>query len=71
MANASRNHVGPGAHGKHSGTGAMTDLPEGLVEDNAVLSNRDKSRHSHERGLDSRSVQIEQHPEEQEPIEGR
>lgn len=61
MANASKKHVGPGAQGKHSGTGAMTVLPEGVLEDNMVLSNRDKSRHSHERGLDGASVKTEQY----------
>ena len=58
MANASK-HMGPGAQGKRSGTGAMTELPEGLLEENRVLSNRDKSRHSDERGLDSKMVQTE------------
>ena len=60
MANASK-HMGPGAQGKRSGTGAMTELPEGLLEENMVLSNRDKSRHSDERGLDSATVQTEQY----------
>lgn len=61
MANASRKHVGPGAHGKGSGTGAMTELPEGILEPNMVLSNRDKAQHSDERGLDSKAVQTEQY----------
>lgn len=61
MANASKNHMGPGSHGKGSGTGAMTELPEGVLEENMVLSNRDKSLHSSERGLDSRTVQTEQY----------
>jgi hypothetical protein len=39
----------------------MTELPEGVLEENMVLSNRDKSRHSDERGLDSRDVQTEQY----------
>ena len=60
MANASRRHSGPGIQGKGSGTGAMTELPEGILEENMVLSNRDKSRHSDERGLDSKTVQTEQ-----------
>jgi hypothetical protein len=38
----------------------MTELPEGVLEENMVLSNRDKSRHSDERGLDSKTVQTEQ-----------
>lgn len=60
MANASK-HMGPGAQGKHSGTGAMTELPEGILEENMVLSNRDKSRHTDQRGLDSATVQTEQY----------
>lgn len=61
MANASRNSIGPGAQGKQSGTGAMTDLPEGILPENMVLSNRDKSRHGDERGLDGKHVQTEQY----------
>jgi len=60
MANAGK-HMGPGAQGKRSGTGALTELPEGILEENMVLSNRDKSRHSDERGLDSATVQTEQY----------
>lgn len=61
MANASRHKVGPGAQGKGSGTGAMSELPDGVLPENMVLSNRDKSRHSDERGLDSKNVQTEQY----------
>lgn len=61
MANASKNSIGPGAQGKQSGTGAMTDLPEGILPENMVLSNRDKSRHNDQRGLDSKHVQTEQY----------
>ena len=53
--------MGPGTQGKGDGTGAMSELPEGVLEENMVLSNRDKSRHSDERGLDSRTVQTEQY----------
>ena len=60
MANASKTHMGPATQGKGSGTGAMTDLLDGVLEENMVLSNRDKSRHSGERGLDSKAVQTEQ-----------
>jgi hypothetical protein len=60
MANASKKHMGAGTQGKGDGTGALTELPEGRLEENMVLSNRDKSRHSEERGLDSRAVQTEQ-----------
>jgi hypothetical protein len=61
MANASRHKVGPGTQGKGSGTGAMSELPEGVLPENMVLSNRDKSRHSDERGLDGKNVQTEQY----------
>jgi len=61
MANASKRHAGPGTQGKSAGTGAMTVLPEGVLEENMVLSNRDKSRHSDGRGLDSKMVQTDQY----------
>lgn len=61
MAKANKHTMGPGLQGKGSGSGAMTDLPEGILEENMVLSNRDKSRHSDERGLDSKTVQTEQY----------
>jgi hypothetical protein len=61
MANASKKSMGSAAQGKGDGSGAMTELPEGVLQDNMVLSNRDKSRHSDERGLDSRQVQTEQY----------
>lgn len=60
MAHADRKHVGRGAKAKRTGGGAMTDLPGVGLEENSVLSNRDKSRHSEERGLDSKNVQTEQ-----------
>ena len=58
MAKASHKHVGPGAQGKGSGTGAMTDDPE--LPPNAVLSNRDKASHPESRGYDSKWTQVEQ-----------
>ena len=61
MANASKRHAGPGTQGKSSGTGAMAELPEGILEENMVLSNRDKSRHSDGRGLDGKMVKTEQY----------
>lgn len=61
MAKADRHSMGPGAQGKGDGTGAMTELPEGMLGENAVLSNRDKSRHTDERGLDGRNIQTEQY----------
>jgi hypothetical protein len=38
----------------------MTDVPKDMIEENMALSNRDKSRHRKERGLDSKDVQTEQ-----------
>ncbi|MFU0506105.1 hypothetical protein [Pseudaminobacter sp. NGMCC 1.201702] len=61
MANASKKHVGAGTHGKGSGSGAMTSVEKEDLEENMVLSNRDKSRHSEERGLDSKQVQTDQY----------
>jgi hypothetical protein len=60
MANASHKNLGAGTQGKGAGVGAMTDLPDGLLEENMVLSNRDKASHSDQRGLDSKTVQTEQ-----------
>lgn len=60
MANASSKHMGAATHGKSSGNGAMTDIDKTILPDNMVLSNRDKARHSKERGLDGKTVQTEQ-----------
>jgi len=58
MANASKKHVGAGAQGKGDGKGALTDKAD--VSDNVILSNRDKSQHSDQRGQDSKWIQSEQ-----------
>ncbi len=60
MAKASKHHVGPNAQGKGDGGGAMTEIDKDLIGENMVLSNRDKSQHSHERGLDSKTIENEQ-----------
>jgi hypothetical protein len=62
MANASKKHIGPGAQGKNDGSGAMAseEAVKDMIGENDILSNRDKSRHSDERGLDSKTVQNEQ-----------
>lgn len=39
----------------------MTNLQEGMLEENQVLSNRDKAQHPETRGLDSKNVQTEQY----------
>ncbi|WP_313349251.1 hypothetical protein [Paracoccus sp. (in: a-proteobacteria)] len=59
MAHASRKKFGAGQQdqGKGDASGGMTpDLVDNLP-DNMVLSNRDTSRHSDQRGLDGRHVQ--------------
>ena len=61
MANADKKHFGHGAQGKGAGVGAMTTTHKDLIEENMVLSNRDKSQHSRERGLDSKEIQTEQY----------
>jgi hypothetical protein len=61
MAKADKHHMGPGSQGKGTGTGAMTDLPEGVLGENDVLSNRDKSQHDQTRGLDGKAVQTVQY----------
>jgi hypothetical protein len=53
-------HVGRGAKGKGAGTGAMTDVQDDLIGDNSVLSNRDKTEHSRDRGYDGKWTQTEQ-----------
>ena len=60
MAHASKKHIGPGARGKHDGSGAASELPPEKLGENMVLSNRDKARHSHERGQDRKGVQTDQ-----------
>jgi hypothetical protein len=60
MANASSKHMGPGSRGKGDGSGALTDIDKDVVPENAVLSNRDKSQHTRERGLDGKAVQNDQ-----------
>jgi hypothetical protein len=56
-----KNTMGSGAQGKGSGTGAMTTMPDGMVGENMILSNRDKKQHSSQRGLDSKAIQTDQH----------
>lgn len=61
MARATRKGLGPPSKGKSDGSGAMTELQPGVLEENMVLSNRDKAQHGEERGLDGRHVQTEQY----------
>jgi hypothetical protein len=61
MAKADSKKFGAGAQGKGDGTGAMTELDDGAVRKDDILSNRDKKQASTaERGLDSRHVQTEE-----------
>jgi hypothetical protein len=60
MAKANKHTMGAGSQGKGAGVGAMTDEPKDMIEENMILSNRDKSRHPEGRGLDSKQVQSEQ-----------
>jgi hypothetical protein len=60
MSKSGKKQFGPGAQGKGSGTGALTDIPKEKIGDNMVLSNRDKSQHTDQRGMDSKHVQSEQ-----------
>jgi hypothetical protein len=60
MAKHDGRHVGRGAHGKNAGVGAKTEAQPDAVGENMILSNRDKSQHSDERGQDSKWIQTEQ-----------
>jgi hypothetical protein len=58
MAKGSRKHVGIGAQGKGDGSGGMSGNAD--IAENMVLSNRDKTQHSQDRGQDGKWVQSEQ-----------
>lgn len=60
MAHADRKHFGKGTQGKGTGAGAMTELDKGSIEENRILSNRDKKQHSKERGQDGTAIKIDQ-----------
>ena len=60
MSKGGKKHFGSGAQGKGDGTGALTDLPKDKIGENMVLSNRDKSQHTDQRGMDSKRIQSEQ-----------
>jgi hypothetical protein len=64
MSNGGRKHTGPGTQGKGAGVGGMTDGHPEQLQENMILSNRDKAQHTKERGLDSRWVRSEQHEHE-------
>jgi len=58
MARASKKHIGPGAQGKGDGSGGLSGSAD--IAENMVLSNRDKTQHSADRGRDGKWVQAEQ-----------
>ena len=58
MAKASKKHIGAGAQGKGDGSGALSGNAQ--IPENMVLSNRDKTVLSHDRGQDGKWVQAEQ-----------
>lgn len=60
MAKADGKHMGRGSHGKGAGRGGMTDAQTEAIENNKVLSNRDKSQHTRERGQDSKWQETEE-----------
>lgn len=59
MANADKKHFGPAHQGKGAGVGAQTEMPTDMVNDNEILSNRDKAGHSRQRGRDGKGIQTE------------
>jgi hypothetical protein len=61
MTKEGKKGVGPTARAKGSGTGAMTDIPDEMLGENDVLSNRDKASHSEARGQDSKRIQSDQY----------
>lgn len=62
MAQASHKKFGAGQQdqGKGDGSGGMSEAEPENPSRTEVLSNRDTSRHSEQRGLDSRHVKTEQ-----------
>jgi hypothetical protein len=52
-------HLGK-SQAKGAGSGGMTDLQDGLIGENDVLSNRDKTEESGDRGQDGKWVETEQ-----------
>ncbi|WP_203531157.1 hypothetical protein [Pseudoroseicyclus tamaricis] len=65
MANASSKKYGPGQQdqGKGDGHGGMEPADVDVLPDNEILSNRDTSQHSDQRGLDSGHLQDRQYHE--------
>jgi hypothetical protein len=72
MTKEGKKGVGPTTRTKGSGQGAMTDVPDGMLGENDVLSNRDKASHSETRGQDgkrNRSDQYQSHAHDKQTDE--
>ncbi|RWN19249.1 MAG: hypothetical protein EOS12_22830 [Mesorhizobium sp.] len=54
----------PQQPGKSAGAGAMTSLERDKIEENAVLSNRNKKQHGQERGLDGNRIKPDQYQDQ-------
>ncbi|RWN49960.1 MAG: hypothetical protein EOS03_04355 [Mesorhizobium sp.] len=50
--------------GKSAGAGAMTSLERDKIEENAVLSNRNKKQHGQERGQDGNRIKSDQYQDQ-------
>lgn len=61
MTKEGKKGVGPSARTKGSGSGAMTNIPDDMLGENDVLSNRDKASHSAARGQDGKRIQSDQY----------
>ncbi|RUU82876.1 MAG: hypothetical protein EOS05_21010 [Mesorhizobium sp.] len=53
----------PQQPGKSAGAGAVTSPEKDEIEENAVLSNRNKKQHGQERGLDGNRIKPDQYQE--------
>lgn len=62
MAQADRKTHGAGQQdqGKGDGSGGMSPIEAEILPETEILSNRDKARHSDQRGLDSAHIRNEQ-----------
>ena len=61
MVKEGKKGVGPGARTKGSGSGGMTEIRDGMLGDNDILSNRDKASHSEARGQDGKRIRSDQY----------
>ncbi|RWN29244.1 MAG: hypothetical protein EOR97_21150 [Mesorhizobium sp.] len=54
----------PQQPGKSAGAGAMTSPERDKIEENAVLSNRNKKQHGQERGQDGNRIKSDQYQDQ-------